>query len=79
MHTMHGHVGAVYMVCWSPDSRWLCSASKDSSVKLWTVKGGKVQHDLPGHEDEVYALDWAPNGGRLASGSKDRTLKIWRN
>ena len=29
-----GHVGAVYMVCWSSDSRLVVSASKDSTMKV---------------------------------------------
>lgn len=35
--TLVGHVGAVYMVAWAPDSRLLVSASKDSTLKLWQV------------------------------------------
>ena len=82
--TCTGHVAWVYMVSWSPDSRLLASASKDSTVKMWRVsdrkaggKAVKAQSTLPGHADEVYALDWSPNGARVASGSKDRTIKIW--
>lgn len=69
-------------VCWSADSMYLASASKDSTVKIWSVtdkERGKAKHTLSGHHDEVYALDWAPNGGQLASGSKDRTIKVWHH
>lgn len=80
MSTLVGHVGAVYMVAWSPDSRMLVSASKDSTLKLWdAAKGTKAKETLPGHYDEVYALDWAPNGASVASGSKDRTIKVWKS
>ena len=73
-------MGAVYHVAWSADSSFLVSASKDSTVKLWSVKDTKkALFTLPGHEDEVYALDWSPNGTQVASGSKDRTLKIWHH
>lgn len=83
----NGHVGSVYQVCWSSDSRYISSASKDSTVKIWPAKvggeGGALKphavSTLAGHADEVYALDWAPNGEILASGSKDRLVKLWRN
>lgn len=76
--TLNGHVGAVYQVAWSPDSNYLVSGSKDSTVKLWSMKNmKKAQCTLPGHEDEVYALDWSPGASSVASGSKDRTIKIW--
>jgi ribosome assembly protein 4 len=76
--------GAVYQVCWSADSRYVASASKDSTVKIWPARlgpGAKANavETLAGHADEVYALDWSPNGEMVASGSKDRLVKIWRN
>ena len=77
---MTGHVGAVYQVAWSGDGRYLVTASKDSTAKLWEVPSGKrARETLPGHEDEVYALDWSPNGSSVATGSKDRTIKIWKH
>jgi ribosome assembly protein 4 len=67
-------------VSWSPDSCFLLSASKDSTVKLWAIKDTKKAFaTLPGHEDEVYTVDWSPNSSSAASGSKDRTIKIWNH
>ncbi len=50
---LRGHVGAVYQVCWSADSRVLLSGSKDSTIKAWNFRTKKLHHDLPGHADEV--------------------------
>ena len=79
MANYRGHVGPVYQVAWSADSRLVLSGSKDSTLKVWSVKTGKLMEDLPGHADEVYAVDWAPNGTFGASGGKDKVLKLWRN
>jgi len=79
MSALRAHVQAVYQVCWSSDSRFLVTSSKDSTIKLWDVSTGKMVHDLPGHADEVYAVDWSPDGTFVASGGKDRVLKIWRH
>ena len=47
----------VYQVAWSADSNYLVSCSKDSTIKLWSVKNTKkALHTLPGHEDEVRTL-----------------------
>ena len=35
--TLRGHVGAVYRLAWSADSRMLISASKDSTLKVRSV------------------------------------------
>ena len=76
--TLRGHVGAVYQVSWSGDSRLLASGSKDSTIKVWDVQSKKLKEDLPGHADEVYAVDWSPDGRHVASAGKDRNLKMWR-
>jgi WD40 repeat protein len=36
--TLRAHVGPVYRVTWSSDSRLLVSGSEDSTIKLWDVK-----------------------------------------
>jgi len=71
-------VASVYQVAWSPDSAFLVSSSKDSTVKMWSMKDRKkALNTFAGHEDEVYALDWNPAASSIASGSKDRTIRIW--
>ncbi|KAG8843071.1 hypothetical protein FRB91_003613 [Serendipita sp. 411] len=75
--TMRGHVGAVYRLTWSADSRMLVSASKDSTVKIWDLKTYKLKMDLPGHTDEVYCVDFVAD--KIVSGGRDKTLKIWKN
>lgn len=51
--SLRGHVGPVYQVAWSADSRLLVSGSSDSTLKVWDVKTAKLNVDLPGHADEV--------------------------
>ena len=67
------------MVAWSSDARLLASASKDTTVKVWDVKTGKLKEDLPGHKDEVFALDWSQDGRCVVSGGKDKQVKLWKH
>jgi len=75
--SLRNHVGAVYQIAWSADSRLLVSGSKDSTMKVWDVRTRKLKEDLPGHADEVFAVDWSPDGDRVASGGRDRVLKVY--
>jgi len=77
--TLRGHIGPVYQVAWSSDSRLLLSGSKDSTLKVWEVRKHKLVYDLPGHSDEVYTVDWNPMDNRAASGGKDKVIRIWRH
>jgi ribosome assembly protein 4 len=36
--TLRGHVGPVYRLAWSADSRMLVSASKDSTLKVMSLE-----------------------------------------
>jgi ribosome assembly protein 4 len=78
----------VYQVAWAADSRFLASASRDATCKVWNTRLGGAAgpaakpvalHTLAGHADEDFALDWSPRGDALATGSRDRTLRVWRH
>lgn len=75
--SLRGHVGSVYQVSWSADSRLLLTASKDSTAKIWDFQSRSLRQDLPGHLDEVFAIDWSPTGDRAASGGRDKMLKMY--
>ncbi|KAF9218220.1 WD40 repeat-like protein [Gyrodon lividus] len=75
--TLRGHVGPVYRLAWSADSRMVISASKDATLKIWDLKTYKLKNDLAGHTDEVYCVDFVAD--KVVSGGRDRMVKIWRN
>lgn len=74
---MMGHQNLINDVKFSPDARWIASASFDKSIKLWNGKSGIFVATLRGHVQQVYQISWAADSRLLVSGSADSTLKVW--
>ncbi|PVU98172.1 hypothetical protein BB561_000079 [Smittium simulii] len=72
-----GHQKLVNHVNFSPDGRYIASASFDNSVKIWDGITGKFIASLRGHVSPVYQVSWSSDSRMLVSSSKDSTLKLW--
>lgn len=74
-----GHTGAVLRVDYSPDGRWLATASRDGSVRLWDLAGEAPRQvrELCGHEGDVTAVAFGPDGRWLATAGIDATVRLW--
>ena len=72
-----GHQQLVNHVDFSPNGRWLLSASFDKSVRVWDGLTGKFVATLRGHVGPVYRVSWSADSRMFVSASKDSTLKVW--
>ncbi len=83
---LKGHSGVVLAVAYSPDGRYLASASgtfdeaanhyTKGEIILWDGSTGQRLKTLTGHQGIVLSLAFGADG-TLASGSTDRTVIIW--
>ncbi|XP_059622050.1 WD repeat-containing protein 36 [Phlebotomus argentipes] len=74
-----GHKAPITDVCFSPDSRWLISASLDATVKVWDIPSAyMIDHfklDVP-----CVSLSMSPTGDFLATAHIDHLgVFLWAN
>jgi WD40 repeat protein len=67
---LRGHKDGARSVCFSPDSRLLCTGSGDELVKVWRVTDGKEVASLEGPPRGINAVTWSSDGKHLAATSR---------
>ena len=72
-----GHSSRVTAIVWSPDGKYLASASYDKTVQIWDASNGQNILTYKGHRQHVNALAWSPDSKYLASASDDGTVQTW--
>lgn len=66
----------------SPDGRYLLSASRDKTIRIWDTTTAKLLKTLDaardgGHVNSVNRLLWVPDTPYFVSASDDRTIVVW--
>ncbi len=74
--TLSGHTGRIYRASFSPNSRYLVTASGDNTAKIWEVSSGRMIKTLRGHSSHVFSASFSPNNRRVVTAGGN-TAKIW--
>ena len=72
------HSDLVNNASFSPDGRFLATASNDNTAKIWELVAGQWQEKaIIHHSGSVRNVSFSPDGYHLVTASEDHTAKIW--
>lgn len=74
---LYGHKSIVYHASFSPDGRWIATASGDNSARIWDATTGDPLSSLEGHSEEVFNATFSPDGQFVLTTSKDGWAGLW--
>ncbi|MBA3351443.1 MAG: hypothetical protein H0U23_03290, partial [Blastocatellia bacterium] len=74
-----GHENSVESLQFSPNGKWLATASLDGKTRIWDVRSGKLLAEFFAHEGTagVRTVQFSPAGNRVLSACDDGTARIW--
>ena len=82
--TLLGHDQGLSDLSWSMDSKYVCSASDDKTIKIWDIKSvfilikkPEALKTLKGHTNYVFCVNYNPESTLIVSGSFDESIRIW--
>ncbi len=75
VRVLKGHTGPIMALAVSPDSKFIASASSDSTIRVWPLAGGNP-YVFQGHQQNINGVAFI-DSKTFVSVSDDLTLRIW--
>jgi WD40 repeat protein len=77
LKTLSGHSSGITSALFSEDGKFIVTASKDKTIRIWDASSGECLHTLIGHSSEVTSALYSPDGKFIISTSNDKTARLW--
>jgi hypothetical protein len=71
------HADWVLDLAFSPDGKWLVSASRDQTARVFEIDSGALTASFREHNQPVTAVTFLEEGKRVASAGRDGRIRTW--
>jgi len=71
------HGSSISQLLFSPDGRWIATASADGTARVWDANSGEPVTPPLKHSNSVVCLTFSRDGSLLATASHDKTAQVW--
>ncbi|KAI0242573.1 hypothetical protein L0F63_000737 [Massospora cicadina] len=76
-YVIEDHADEVWHIAFSNSGRYLASASKDFTAKVWSLESHQNLLTLSGHTDSVSYVAWSHNDLYLLTCGNDKVVRLW--
>ncbi|WEH42029.1 AAA family ATPase [Streptomyces sp. AM 2-1-1] len=74
---LDGHTDTVRHIAWSPDGRYLATASRDCSARVFDAGTGRPLLLLPCGGAMVESVAWSPDSSLIVTAGRERAVRVW--
>ncbi|MDY6803537.1 MAG: AAA-like domain-containing protein [Cyanobacteriota bacterium] len=71
------HQERINKIAFSPDSKYLATASDDNTARVWNAETGQPLGNPLKHDDAVADVVFSPDNKYIATASWDNTARVW--
>src|SRR5262249_57225361 len=61
----------------SPDGKWVVTASNDGTARIWSTETGQEWMTLPAAQGEMVSAEFSSDSQRVLTVSTDGLVRIW--
>lgn len=76
-YVLRGHSQQVFSAGYSPDGKFIVTASNDRTACVWNALTAQLIAELKGHSDTVNSAAYSPDGKFIVTASTDQTARVW--
>ena len=77
LFTLGDLTGEIVSVAFSPDGRFLLTASRGDPTRVWEIASGRAVLELRGHTGETNVAAFSPDGRWIVTGGRDGLALVW--